>query len=196
MLYFESFAQETVDRGFKNSSFHVLSIPVTKELWRTIHQSFWRVFSSSKPVKSVECSTKNLLKMRKLISLTQLSHHNAQHLKPFLGRYCNIFKGDSKEKTIRGKCRGVRVGGLMNIDILGASVSICPQLCEEYGLARCLGLHSVTKTVRLAPSPPLFNVDCKFACSFLVSTGLHGFFRLGTTLSQREGANVGNFKQV
>ena len=195
MLYFESFAQETVDRGFKNSSFHALSIPVSKELWRTIHQSFWRVFSSSKPVKSVECSTKNLLKMRKLISLTQLSHHNAQHLEPFLGRYFNIFKGDSKEKTTRGKCRGVRVGGLMNIDILGASVSICPQLYEEYGFTRCLSLHSV-KIVRLAPPPPLFNVRCKFACSFLVSTSLHGFFRLGTTLSQREGVNLGNFKQV
>ena len=29
-------------------------------------------------------------------------------------------------------------------------------------------LQSVTKIVRLAPPPPLFNVGCKFACSFLI----------------------------
>ena len=33
----------------------------------------------------------------------------------------------------------------------------------------------------------LFNFDCKFACSFLVSTVWHGFLRLDTTLSQKGG---------
>ena len=55
-------------------------------------------------------------------------------------------------------------------------------------------LQSVTKIVRLVPPPPLFNVGCKFACSFLVLTAWHGFFRLGTTLSQGEGGILGNFK--
>ena len=47
--------------------------------------------------------------------------------------------------------------------------------------------QSVTKIVRLAPPPPLFNVGCKFAYSFLVLAAWHGFFRLGTTLSQGKG---------
>ena len=46
---------------------------------------------------------------------------------------------------------------------------------------------SVTKIVRLAHPAPLFNVGCNFACSFLVSTAWHRFFRLGTTLSQGNG---------
>ena len=46
---------------------------------------------------------------------------------------------------------------------------------------------SVTKIVRLAHPVPLFKVGCKFACSFLVSTAWHRFFRLGTTLSQGNG---------
>ena len=57
-------------------------------------------------------------------------------------------------------------------------------------------LQSVTKIVRLAPPPPLFNVGCKFAYSFLVLAAWHGFFRLGTTLSQREGGILGNFNQA
>ena len=57
-------------------------------------------------------------------------------------------------------------------------------------------LQSVTKIVRLAPPPLLFNVGCKFACSFLILAVWHGFFWLGTTLSQGEGGILGNFKQV
>ena len=57
-------------------------------------------------------------------------------------------------------------------------------------------LQSVTKTVRLAPPPPLFNVGCKFAYSLLVLAAWHGFFRLGTTLSQGEGGILCNFNQA
>ena len=45
----------------------------------------------------------------------------------------------------------------------------------------------MTKIVRLIPPPPLFNVGCKFACSFVVLAAWQCFFRLGTTLSQGEG---------
>ena len=54
-------------------------------------------------------------------------------------------------------------------------------------------LQSVTKIVRFAQPPLLFNVGCKFACLFLVSTAWHGFFRLGTKLSQGEGVNFKRF---
>ena len=57
-------------------------------------------------------------------------------------------------------------------------------------------LQSVTKIVRLAPPPPLFDVGCKFVYSFLVLAAWHGFFRLGTTLSQGEGEILGNFNQA
>ena len=57
-------------------------------------------------------------------------------------------------------------------------------------------LQSVTKIVRLIPPPPLFNVGCKFACSFVVLAAWQCFFRLGTTLSQGGGGILGNFKQV
>ena len=57
-------------------------------------------------------------------------------------------------------------------------------------------LQSVTKIVRLAPPPPLFNVGCKFVYSFLVLAVWHGFFRLGTTLSQGEGGILGNFNEA
>ena len=56
--------------------------------------------------------------------------------------------------------------------------------------------QSVTKIVRLAPPPTLFNVGCRFAYSFLVLAAWHGFFRLGTTLSQGEGGILGNFNQA
>ena len=45
-------------------------------------------------------------------------------------------------------------------------------------------LESITKKVRLAPPAPLFNVDCKFAWSFLTTTARHSFSRLGITLNQ------------
>ena len=57
-------------------------------------------------------------------------------------------------------------------------------------------LQSVTKIVRLAPPPPLYNVGCKFVYSFLVLTVWHGFFRLSTTLSQGGGGILGNFNQA
>ena len=57
-------------------------------------------------------------------------------------------------------------------------------------------LQSVTKIVRLIPPPPLFNVGCKFACSFVVLAAWQCFFRLGTTLSQGGGGILDNFKQV
>ena len=56
--------------------------------------------------------------------------------------------------------------------------------------------QSVTKIVRLAPHPPLFNVGCMFACSFVVLAAWQCFFRLGTTLSQGEGGILGNFGQA
>ena len=37
--------------------------------------------------------------------------------------------------------------------------------------------QSVTKFVRLVPPPPLFNVGCKYAFSFVVFTAWHGFFQ-------------------
>ena len=46
---------------------------------------------------------------------------------------------------------------------------------------------SVTKIVRLAPLPSLFNADWKLLCSFLVSTAWHSSFRLYSILSKGEG---------
>ena len=57
-------------------------------------------------------------------------------------------------------------------------------------------LQSVTKIVRLAHPPPLFNVGCKFVYSFLILAAWHGFFRIGTTLSHGEGGILGNFNQA
>ena len=57
-------------------------------------------------------------------------------------------------------------------------------------------LQSVTKIVRLAPPPPLFNVGCKFFYSFLVLAAWHGFFRLATTLCQGEGEILASFNQA
>ena len=45
-----------------------------------------------------------------------------------------------------------------------------------------LGITEMTKIVRFAFSTPLFNVGCKFACSFLASNTWHSIIRLGTTL--------------
>ena len=57
-------------------------------------------------------------------------------------------------------------------------------------------LQPVTKIVRLAPPRPLFNIGCTFVYLFLVLAAWHGFFRLGTTLSQGEGEILGNFNQA
>ena len=54
----------------------------------------------------------------------------------------------------------------------------------------------MTKIMRLAHPPPLYNVGCKFVYSFLVLAACHGFFRLGTTLGQEEGGILGNFNQA
>ena len=83
-------------------------------------------------------------------------------------------------------------------------LSFLIRLCKDVLLDRikhaylfyCSDLQSVTKIVRLAPPPPLFNVGCKFVYTFLVLAAWHGFFRLGTTLRQGEGGTLGNFNQA
>ena len=42
----------------------------------------------------------------------------------------------------------------------------------------------------------LFNLGCKFACSFLATTAWHSFYRLGITLYQAWGGILGIFEQV
>ena len=59
-----------------------------------------------------------------------------------------------------------------------------------------LYLQSTRKIVRLAPIPPLFNVDCKFGYSFLFSTACKPFFGLCTPLSQTEGKIMSTFEYV
>ena len=57
-------------------------------------------------------------------------------------------------------------------------------------------LQSATKIVRLAFPAPLFNVGCKFACSFLATTAWRSLSRLGTTLSEGKGTILDIFEQV
>ena len=53
----------------------------------------------------------------------------------------------------------------------------------------------MTKVMRLAPSPSLYNVVCSFVCSFPASTASNNFFKLGITLTQAAGEIFGIFKQ-
>ena len=57
-------------------------------------------------------------------------------------------------------------------------------------------LQSVTKIVRLAPPAPLFNVGCKFACSFPATTAWESYSRLGTTLNQGARGILGIFEEI
>ena len=54
----------------------------------------------------------------------------------------------------------------------------------------------MTKMVRLASLYPLYNVDGRFGCLFLISTVWYGFFRLGVTLICGGVGNLGTFKEV
>ena len=56
-------------------------------------------------------------------------------------------------------------------------------------------LQWVTKIVKIAPAALLFNVDCKFAWSFLTTIAWHNFSKLGATLNQGRGEIVGIFEQ-
>ena len=57
-------------------------------------------------------------------------------------------------------------------------------------------LQLATKIVRTAPLTQLFHVDCKFCCSFLISTARHGVSRLYVTFSQKERKFWVSFKKV
>ena len=89
----------------------------------------------------------------------------------------------------------LRLNQLMKISCLFYSSGVM-QYDFFYNIHNYRDLQSVTKIVRFAPPPPLFNLGWKSVCSFLVSTAWNGFVRPGTTLSQEEGAILGIFKPV